>query len=326
MPKTSIIIPVYNRPAQIIECLSSLLEQTTAADEIVVVNDGSTDNTLSALEEFKSKHREINLQILSNEKNLGITKSKNRGIAIACGDYLLFTDSDCLADSKWVENISNELDSVEVTSGLVLDPAPRNLSERAFFGGSMIGQHPLQKRLVVENNCAFRKEVLRKNKFDEALNYGGEGNELAWRLEKNGHSFSFAKNALIHHRHPLDLKELLKIAIKTGAGESKYFYKKGIFIGRDVIFMALFLFSLALSPLSKLFCFLALAFALIQLALIIACEIFFKRKSLSQALLGLSHNLLYSLVKTLSMLHTTVRILLGFEPEIVRSKKEYLKR
>lgn len=326
MPKTSIIIPVYNRPWQIIECLNSLSQQTIAPDEIVVIDDGSTDDTLTALEEFKGVHPELNLQILSNAKNLGITKSKNCGIAAACGDYLLFTDSDCLADSQWIENISKELDRVEVTSGLVLDPLPRNLSERAFFGGSMIGQHPFQKRLLVENNCAFRRVVLEKNKFDEALNYGGEGNELAWRLENAGHSFSFAKNAVIHHRHPLNIKELLLIASKTGAGESKYFYKKGTFLGRDVIFMALFIPSLALSPFVKPLLSLATILACIQLTLILACEIFFKRKPLSKALLGLAHNVLYNAVKTLSMLHTTVRILLGLEPEIISSKREYFKR
>lgn len=326
MYKTSIIIPVYNRPAQIIDCLNSLVKQSKLPDEIIVVDDGSTDHTASAVLEFKKKHPELKLELISNVQNQGITKSRNRGICTASGDYLALTDSDCTADPLWLEKICLALESSEATSGLVLDPEARTLAESAFFGGSMIAQHPLQGRLIIECNCAFRKEVLQNNKFDEALNYAGDGNDLAWRLENAGHKVSFAKDAVIYHHHPLATKELLKIAIKTGDGDSKYLYKRGLFIGRDVLFSALFLIFALLSLFIRAFFSLALACAVIQLALILACEIFFKRKTLRQALIGFPHNLLYNLVKALSSLQTTTRILLGFEPEIVQSKKEYFKK
>lgn len=88
MVKVSVIIPVYNGENTIKKCIESVLAQTLSDIEIVVVNDGSGDNTLDVLSEF-----EENIRVLSiNNSGQGI--ARNKGIEIASGEYVGFLDAD----------------------------------------------------------------------------------------------------------------------------------------------------------------------------------------------------------------------------------------
>jgi glycosyltransferase involved in cell wall biosynthesis len=95
MPKVSVIIPAYNSERTIQETIASVLQQTFADFEIIVINDGSTDNTLSLLQTI-SDHR---LEIYSYE-NGGLATARNRGIAKTRGELLSFLD----ADDVWTQD------------------------------------------------------------------------------------------------------------------------------------------------------------------------------------------------------------------------------
>lgn len=89
-PKISIVIPAYNAEDQIFNTITSVLSQTYTDYEIIVVNDGSTDNTLNLLEQFGDK---INI---INQPNGGVSKARNVGIKASKGKYIAFLDSDDL--------------------------------------------------------------------------------------------------------------------------------------------------------------------------------------------------------------------------------------
>lgn len=91
MAKISIIIPAYNAEKYIRECLESILMQTMSEIEIICIDDGSTDSTLSILEEYRSRYK--NLFILS-QGNQGSGIARNQGICAARGEYLAFMDAD----------------------------------------------------------------------------------------------------------------------------------------------------------------------------------------------------------------------------------------
>ena len=91
----SIIIPVFNVEPYLAACLDSALNQTYTDVEVICVNDGSTDNSLSILEEYKKQYPQITL--LSQE-NKGLSAARNAGLRVATGDYILFLDSD-----DWLE-------------------------------------------------------------------------------------------------------------------------------------------------------------------------------------------------------------------------------
>jgi len=95
-PHFSVIIPVYNRAQQIITCLNSVLDQTFPAQEIIIVNDGSTDNTLQILQNLKHPQ----LKIITLNQNQGVSSARNHGIAAAHNNWLCFLDSDDL----WQKN------------------------------------------------------------------------------------------------------------------------------------------------------------------------------------------------------------------------------
>ena len=87
----SIIIPVYNVQEYLPKCLDSVIKQTIKNKEIIVINDGSTDNCYEILTEYKMKFPEM---IIINQKNSGISETRNAGLRVATGEYIAFVDSD----------------------------------------------------------------------------------------------------------------------------------------------------------------------------------------------------------------------------------------
>src|SRR6202011_4481710 len=95
--KISVLIPAYNCAATIRATLNSVLQQTSAPDEILVMNDGSTDNTASIVESYKDR------VTLFSQPNGGIASARNELLARATGDLIAFLDSDDLWHPKYLE-------------------------------------------------------------------------------------------------------------------------------------------------------------------------------------------------------------------------------
>ncbi|MCY1713332.1 glycosyltransferase family 2 protein [Caproiciproducens galactitolivorans] len=103
-PKISIIIPVYNVEKYVGKCLSSLISQTFTDFEIIAVNDGSKDDSLSILLHFQEKYD--NITVL-NQKNCGMSPARNAGLEIARGEYICFVDSDDYVAPTYLEELYN---------------------------------------------------------------------------------------------------------------------------------------------------------------------------------------------------------------------------
>ena len=89
--KFSVIIPAYNCEKTISKCLKSILDQSYKNIEIIIIDDGSSDNTFKICSDFKNKDNRI---ILKTQKNKGVSCARNEGLAIATGEYISFIDSD----------------------------------------------------------------------------------------------------------------------------------------------------------------------------------------------------------------------------------------
>ena len=89
--RISVIVPVYNVQEYLAECLDSLFQQTIPFDEIILVNDGSTDGSRKICEDYCEKYKNF---ILINQNNQGLSCARNKGMEVAHGDYILFVDSD----------------------------------------------------------------------------------------------------------------------------------------------------------------------------------------------------------------------------------------
>lgn len=102
MEKVSVIVPVYNDEKYLKQCLDSVLNQTYRNLEIILVDDGSTDNTPQICEQYREKDKRIRLL---HKVNGGVGSSRNAGLSMATGDYLLFIDDDDWIDKDYIENL-----------------------------------------------------------------------------------------------------------------------------------------------------------------------------------------------------------------------------
>ena len=97
-PRISIILPIYNKEKYLNRSIGSILNQTFKDIEIIAVNDGSTDNSLNMLEDFKNTDSRI--KIVNNEKNCGLCYSRAMGLLNSTGEYIMFLEPDDLFEGK----------------------------------------------------------------------------------------------------------------------------------------------------------------------------------------------------------------------------------
>jgi len=121
MPKISVIVPVYNTEKYIEKCLDSILMQEYDNYEIIVVNDGSTDNSKKIIEKYEKKYPE-KIKFFSKE-NGGLSDARNYGVSKAMGEYLCFIDSDDYIAKDLFKSlekyIDNEIDLIKYKCILV---------------------------------------------------------------------------------------------------------------------------------------------------------------------------------------------------------------
>lgn len=103
--KVSIIVPVFNTEKYLEKCINSLISQTLKDIEIICVDDGSCDNSLKILEDFKNKDDRIKIFTQSNKKQ---GSARNRGLKAALGEYVGFVDSDDYVDENFFEKLYNQ--------------------------------------------------------------------------------------------------------------------------------------------------------------------------------------------------------------------------
>ena len=106
MKKVSLIVPVYNSEEYIGKCLDSILNQTYQNFEILVVNDGSKDNSWKIIEDYKNKYPDKIVAI--NQENKGVAVTRNETVRKASGDYIMFVDNDDFLDKDYIETFMKE--------------------------------------------------------------------------------------------------------------------------------------------------------------------------------------------------------------------------
>ena len=104
-PLVSVVVPVYNCGKFIDRCLGSLVSQSYKNIEIIAVNDGSSDESLSIIKTFSDSDERVRL---IDQKNTGVGTARNNGVSASSGDYLLFVDGDDYADGDYIEVLVNE--------------------------------------------------------------------------------------------------------------------------------------------------------------------------------------------------------------------------
>ena len=197
MSKVSIIVPVYNTGDKLKKCLDSLVNQTIKDIEIIIINDGSTDNSEKIIKEYIANYKKqkqydskenenktknnssednnsVEIEFYSKE-NEGIAKTRNYGIEKANSDYILFVDSDDYIDLKLVEKllpyIEQDIDLIKFKlqrvneNGEILEKTDGPVFEKT------TGQEGFNKLysqdVLLDSPCVYliKKELFKKNNF-----------------------------------------------------------------------------------------------------------------------------------------------------------------
>lgn len=111
--KISIIVPIYNVEQYLLDCLESICNQSYSNCEIILIDDGSTDDSGLIAKEFCDSHSQMNIRLVT-KKNGGLSSARNRGIVEASGTYILFVDSDDIISSTHVELLYNTVKKFDV--------------------------------------------------------------------------------------------------------------------------------------------------------------------------------------------------------------------
>ena len=131
-PLVSIIVPVYNAQKGLSRCLESICSQTYQELEIIVLNDGSTDDSLAICEQFRAKDPRI---VVVDKENEGVSRTRNAGLTLAQGDYIQFADSDDALDPDYTQNLVQA--ALQHNADLVIAPywmvIPSNSTKTGYF-------------------------------------------------------------------------------------------------------------------------------------------------------------------------------------------------
>lgn len=201
----SVIIPIYNAEKYLRECVESVLNQTYTRLEIIMLDDGSSDNSLLICTQFAEK--DVRIRVFHHE-NMGVSATRNRGIELASGVYIIFVDADDTIDAGMIEDmvLHAQDDSLVVVSLGAL--GKKNMDETDILGNTIKDSikkkfwYLYHKQLINPPwNKLYQSSLIRgKIKFDEKLSLG---EDLLFNLDYLNYvkNFVFLDKAYYHYRN-----------------------------------------------------------------------------------------------------------------------------
>lgn len=198
MPKVSIIVPIYNVEKYLEKCLNTLVNQTLSDIQIILVNDGSKDNSDKIAKEFQKKYPE---KIIYLEKeNGGLSDARNFGIPHATGEYIAFLDSDDYVELSIYEemyNLAKKENSDMVECDFYWEYPEKSKQDIGELYESK--KEMLERIRVVAWNKLIKREVLEEAQVLFPKGYRYEDVEFTYKLIPYLEKVSFLKRPYIHY-------------------------------------------------------------------------------------------------------------------------------
>ena len=208
-PRVSIVVPIYNTKKYLKRCLNSIVNQTYQNLEIILVNDGSTDNSEKIAKELAKKDHRIKL---ISQPNSGQSSARNTGIRKATGDYISFVDSDDEINQHFIKKLLQLYsDNTSITvcghrynrlkegtsKNLYqseLKPRRKNESQKAYILKLLVKDG----RMYSCNNKLFKANVIKKHAihFDEKLNFAEDTKFVLDYLKHTKGEIAYTPNSL----------------------------------------------------------------------------------------------------------------------------------
>jgi glycosyltransferase involved in cell wall biosynthesis len=195
----SVIIPNYNNDFFFKNVISRILDNTYNNIEIIVVDDKSTDNSINIIKEFESDK----IRILENIENSGTYYSRNRGILMSKGEYILIVDGDDYIDSTYIENMVDNLkNSDDKYWGYGVH------FERVYMDDDF---NIIEKKKSISYNILFKRKLFNYLGFFQNSRFGADS-EFIYRAEKYNYPIKFDNfnNNIQYHANSLKNKNLTR--------------------------------------------------------------------------------------------------------------------
>lgn len=195
------IVPVYNVERYLRKCLDSIVSQTLSDIEVIVVNDGSPDNSQKIIEEYEKNYSFVKGYI---KENGGLSDARNYGIERASGDYLAFVDSDDYIDLTMYERMYRK--AIEGNYDMVVCDFTEVYADHESGGSSRLEKDLKSAEEVKAHmidfypsawNKLFRRELFQEQRFKK--NVWFEDVELCYRLLPYVHSVGVVKESLYYY-------------------------------------------------------------------------------------------------------------------------------
>lgn len=207
-PTVSVVIPVRNSAKVVGDCLDSVMKLDYPTFEVIVVDDASSDNTIETVSRYPVK-------LLSMKEKLGAYEARNRGVDVASGQIVAFTDSDCVVDPNWLRNLLSCYTDERIAGvgGRVLAFKSDGLlgifqglgPQEVFHSQKQVQLNSLNTsrflvRGIGSGNMSFRLSALKElSGFSSDMIKCGEF-ELCWRVLNAGYSIIYTPEALTYHK------------------------------------------------------------------------------------------------------------------------------
>jgi GT2 family glycosyltransferase len=224
----SVVIPTRNRPQALEYCLDALAEQSLppGSFEVIVVDDGSESALSLDPARWAAK---FHLKLI-RQKNTGPGGARNRGATEARGEFIAFTDDDCLPTANWLEKLVSALR--QQPAALVGGSTFNGLNSDIFAETSQLivelvyrhfNSHPQQAYFFASNNMACSRRVFDAvGGFDTNFNLASEDREFCDRWRMNRHQLVWEQDALMEHRHGQSFFGFTELHFRYGKGAWQY--------------------------------------------------------------------------------------------------------
>lgn len=284
-PLVSVIIPVKDTEKTIEKCIVSLLNVDYQNFEIIVVDDASTDRTKEIIKKFP------NIRLLESN-GAGPSKARNMAIKESNGEFVAFTDADCIVHPEWL----NELLKGFLLPGVAgVGGGQRSPDDETEFGKNVqdflksVGfiteyvktrNNQTLKEIKHNPTCnmMYRREIFEKvGYFLEGL-WPGEDVELDYRITKAGYKLMYNPEAVVYHYRPDSIKRFKKMMYSYGWAQGVLVRKYGFFRFIQLEFPVLILISIFIIWLMLKNIFLGLSFLLLLLILPLVYFMYRKQK------------------------------------------------
>ena len=227
------IVTCFNAAETIAECVRSVTSQNYPNVEVILVDAGSTDGTTS--QALRAAGNRANFKLIVDESASTPARGRNKGAGAASGDFLAFTDSDCIAEPDWIGALVNpenwKQDVGAVGGKTVFTDIPRErvmlnalhgaLGTRLGSAGSVEffdGNHPASAKSLPSCNAMYSSTVFKlSGGFDESLRYC-EDSCLNARIRRGGFRLAYTPKALIHHQYRNSMGKFVRWMFDYGIG------------------------------------------------------------------------------------------------------------